>query len=165
MMGGMKPEGGPVQISSRFTMAIHVFCCIDVFGPTTKVTSELLASSIGTNPVVVRRLLGQLREAGLVTVARGSGGCRAARPLEEITLLDVYRAVEPVEAGELFRVHESPNPECPVGRNIEGLLEGRLDAAQQAMERVLASQTLADLHDDLAKALVREEGSRRRADD
>ena len=153
-----------MQISSRFTMAIHVFCCIDVFGPTTKVTSELLAGSVGTNPVVVRRLLGQLREAGLVTVARGSGGCQTTRPLSEITLLDVYRAVEPVESGELFRVHESPNPECPVGRNIEGLLEGRLDAVQRAMERELASQSLADLHDDLAEALAREEGSRQEAD-
>lgn len=148
-----------MQISSRFTMALHVFCCIDVFGPTTKVTSELLAGSIGTNPVVVRRLLGQLREAGLVTVTRGSGGCQAARPLDQITLLDVYRAVEPVEEGELFHVHESPNPECPVGRNIEGLLAGRLEAAQRAMEQELAAHTLAELHDDLECMLAREAGS------
>ena len=86
-----------MQISSRFTIAVHVLICIEMFKNDCKVTSELLASSVNVNPVVIRRLLQQLKKAGIVEVMRGSGGASIKRPIEEITLLDVYRAVECVE--------------------------------------------------------------------
>ena len=142
-----------MQITSRFTMALHLLCCIDLFGGSTKVTSDFLAGSIGTNPVVVRRLLGQLKDAGLVTVARGTGGCAITRPLDQISFLDVYRAVGAVD-DDLFHFHESPNPECPVGGNIQELLGGRLKGIQRAMELEMGKQTLQELHDDLAVILA-----------
>lgn len=63
-----------MQISSRFTMAVHTLLCIDYFGKTEKVTSDFIAASVGTNPVIIRKLLIQLKAAGLIQVKRGTGG-------------------------------------------------------------------------------------------
>ena len=79
---------------------------------------------------------------------RGSGGAEIDRPLEQITLLDVYRAVECVEDGQLFHFHEDPNVLCPVGRNIHGILDQKLEAVQAAMEAELKKTTLNDLVED-----------------
>ena len=133
-----------MQISSRFTMAIHMFACIDTFAGQ-KMTSDFMAGSVGTNPVVIRKLLQQLKAAGLVEVARGTGGVRITRPLDQITFLDIYRAVECTPDEELFHFHENPNAQCPVGRNIHSVLDSKLDKVQEAMERELAAITLADV--------------------
>ena len=95
-----------MQISSRFTIAVHALICIETFKNDYKVTSDFLASSVNVNPVVIRRLLQQLKKAGIVNVIRGSGGAEVKKPLNEITLLDIYNAVECVE-GELFHFHEN----------------------------------------------------------
>lgn len=137
-----------MQISSRFTVAVHVLLCIEVFKNQRKVTSDFLASSVNVNPVVIRRILQQLKKAGIVNVARGSGGADAARPLEEITLLDLYNAVECVDGGGLFHFHENPNQLCPVGRNIHAVLDGRLEEVQRAMEREMSSVTMRDILND-----------------
>ena len=112
-----------MQISSRFTVALHIFTCVETFKDRYKITSDFLAGSINTNPVVIRKILTQLKNAGLITVARGTGGINPTRPLNEITFYDVYEAIEPVENGDLFNFHTSPNPQCPVGRNIHNLLD------------------------------------------
>ena len=140
-----------MQISSRFTIAIHIFSCINTFEDEHRITSDFLASSIQVNPVIIRKLLGQLREAGLITVQRGSGGASLAKPAEEITLLDIFNAVESIEDGKLFHFHENPNPQCPVGRSIHPVLDGRLDQIQKAMEREMQSITLADIFADTKK--------------
>ncbi|MCD8037805.1 MAG: Rrf2 family transcriptional regulator [Lachnospiraceae bacterium] len=137
-----------MQISSRFTIAIHVFACIDVFKDNYKLTSEFLADSVNVNPVVIRRILQQLKAAGLITVARGSGGASIAKPLDEITFLDVYNAVECVESGELFHFHENPNPNCPVGKNIHNALDEKLLRVQNAMEAEMQKITIADVVKD-----------------
>ena len=95
-----------MQISSRFTIAVHIFACIDTFKEEFKLTSEFLAASINVNPVIIRKILSQLKAAGLVKVQRGSGGASIAKPLDEITFFDIYQAVECVEHGELFHFHE-----------------------------------------------------------
>lgn len=145
-----------MQISSRFTIAIHMFSCIHTFEKDRKVTSEFLASSVEVNPVVIRRILLQLKGAGLVNVQRGTGGASIAKPLEEITLLDIYKAVECVGDGKLFHFHENPNTECPVGRNIHKVLDEKLERVQCAMERELESITLADVQEDMELCLGRE---------
>lgn len=142
-----------MQISSRFTLAIHIFACIDTFKDEYKVTSDFLAGSTNVNPVIVRKILGQLKTAGLVEVARGAGGASIAKPLEEITFLDIYNAVECVENGELFHFHENPNTKCPVGRNIHHVLDDKLLQIQSAMEREMASISLADVKQDMEKYL------------
>ena len=140
-----------MQISSRFTIAIHMLTFMETFKDEYKVTSEFLAASINVNPVIIRRILSQLKEAGIIEVKRGTGGAAPAKPLEEITFLDVYRAVECIEENTLFHFHENPNPDCPVGRNIHKILDGRLLKVQQAMERELQGMTMADVMADLKK--------------
>lgn len=143
-----------MQISSRFTMAIHMFACIDVFADK-KMTSDFMASSIGTNPVIVRKLLQQLKTANLIEVSRGTGGVTITRPLEEITFLDIYRAVECTPKEELFHFHEKPNELCPVGRNIHHILDEKLLKVQQAMEKEMAAITLADVKRDTEKWIAK----------
>lgn len=138
-----------MQISSRFTLAIHIIACIDTFKDEYKVTSDFLASSTNVNPVIIRKILGQLKNAGIVKVMRGSGGAEITRPLNEITFLDIYNAVECVGGGELFHFHEHPNELCPVGRNIHNALDDKLMRVQKAMERELSEITLADVKSDI----------------
>ena len=138
-----------MQISSRFTMAIHMFACIDTFTDQ-KMTSDFMAASIGTNPVIVRKLLQQLKAAGLIEVSRGTGGVTVTKPLNEITFLDIYKAVECTPDEELFHFHENPNQACPVGKNIHHVLDDTLAKVQEAMERELAAITLADVKRDIA---------------
>jgi len=145
-----------MQISSRFTVALHIFTCVEVFKDSYKVTSDFLAGSINTNPVIIRKILAQLKNAGLITVARGTGGITVNRPLEEITFYDVYQAIEPVENGDLFHFHEAPNPECPVGRNIHALLDDKLRAIQNSMEDTMRKYTLADLKTGMQDILANE---------
>lgn len=145
-----------MQISSRFTLAIHIFACINTFEDEYKVTSDFLAESTNVNPVIIRKILGQLKGAGLINVARGTGGASVAKPLNEITFLDVYRAVECVENGNLFHFHENPSTNCPVGRNIHHILDDKLVRVQAAMENELASITLEDLKRDTEKYLLQE---------
>lgn len=138
-----------MQISSRFTIAIHMFSCIETFGKDYKITSDFLASSINVNPVIIRKILSQLRNAGLVEVARGTGGTTATRPIDQITFYDVYLAVDLLEEGELFHFHENPNIQCPVGKNIHSALDDKLRDIQEAMENEMKKYTIADVVNDI----------------
>jgi len=142
-----------MQISSRFTVALHIFTCVDTFGDKYKITSDFLAESINTNPVIIRKILTQLKNAGLITVARGTGGITPTRPLREIKFYDVYEAIEPLENGDLFNFHASPNPNCPVGRNIHTLLDDKLKAIQLAMENEMKKYTVDDLRSGIRELL------------
>ena len=138
-----------MQISSRFTIALHIFTCVDTFKDDYKITSEFLAGSINTNPVIIRKILTQLKNAGLITVARGTGGILPTRTLKEISFYDVYQAIEPVENGDLFNFHSSPNPQCPVGKNIHALLDDKLKAIQLAMENEMKSISIKSIIEDI----------------
>jgi DNA-binding IscR family transcriptional regulator len=140
-----------MQISSRFTIAIHIFACMETFGKDCKITSDFLASSINVNPVIIRKILSQLRNAGLIEVARGTGGTTAARPIDQITFYDVYLAVDLLGEGELFHFHENPNPDCPVGRNIHAVLDDKLMHIQEAMENEMKKYTIADVAREIEK--------------
>ncbi len=152
-----------MRISSRFTIAIHIFACIDFFRDKYAITSDFLAGSINVNAVTVRRILLKLKAAGLVKISRGRGGrdpslggILAARPLEEITFFDIYKAVDCVESEELFHFHDGPNPQCPVGRNIHKALDSRLEQVQRAMEDELKKLTVADVARDTRMAIESE---------
>ena len=138
-----------MQITSKLTMAAHMVCAIDYFDGTRPVTSTFLAGSIGTSPVMVRTIVGMLKQAGIINSSKGKTGITLARPLEQITLLDLWRAVDQSNADSLFHFHENPCPQCPVGGNIHAALDGRLTAAQQALEDQLQRTTLADVEKDI----------------
>ena len=145
-----------MQIGSKFTIGVHIITAIDYFKELDRVNSEFLAGSIGVNPVIVRTVISQLREAGLVKTQRGSSGAELAKPLNEISLYDIYRAVGSVDEEGLFHFHEQPNPDCPVGRNIHRVLDQRLIDAQKAMEERLKTTTLADIAEDTKQAVGNE---------
>lgn len=131
------------MIATRFSVALHILLLIasDSAGDP---TSARLAWSIGTNPVVVRRIAGQLSRAGLITVQRGPGGASLARPASQITLRDVWRAIHP-EKEKLLGVHKKTNGECPVGRLVPNLLRDRFDAAEAALLTDFATTTIAEM--------------------
>ena len=118
-----------------------------------RVTSDVLSGSTGVNAVIVRNVLGQLRKAGIVETRQGSGGAHLAKSLDEITLYDIYKAVDCVDDEGLFHFHENPNADCPVGRNIHKAMDGRLEAAQAALENELKSTTLAQVVADTRKII------------
>ncbi len=107
-----------MNTSSRFAFAVHVLALLSL-QEGTPLSSEMIAGSVNTNPALIRRLLTMLAEAGLTTSQLGAGGgALLAQRAEQISLLDVYRAVDDAQ---LFALHrEEPNPACMVGRNIRG---------------------------------------------
>ncbi|AXE92895.1 Rrf2 family transcriptional regulator [Paraburkholderia terricola] len=139
-----------MNTSSRFAFAVHVLALLSL-QQGVPLSSEMIAGSVNTNPALIRRLLGMLAEAGLTTSQLGAGGgALLARAPGNISLLEIYRAVEDPH---LFGLHrEEPNPACMVGRNIQGVLSGIIDEAQQAMEASLGARTLADATADVVRA-------------
>ena len=146
-----------MQITTKFTIAVHIITAIDYFRDMDRVSSDFLAGSVGVNPVIVRTVISQLREAGIVNTRRGSSGAVLAKPLEEITFYDIYKAVGSVKEEEgLFHFHEQPNPDCPVGRNIHKALDGRLSEVQTALEEKLRQITLAQVVQDTRTEIQKE---------
>ncbi|MFP3273629.1 MAG: Rrf2 family transcriptional regulator [Paraburkholderia sp.] len=150
-----------MNTSSRFAFAVHVLALL-AFQEGVPLSSDMIAGSVNSNPALIRRLLTMLADAGLTTSQLGAGGgALLARPPGEITLLEIYRAVD---EAQLFALHrEEPNPACMVGRNIQTVLRGVISEAQQAMEASLAARTLADASTDLVKAERLRERKRRPA--
>jgi Rrf2 family protein len=145
--------------NSKLTVAAHVLAWMALVARSSDrvVTSEQIAASVNTNPVVVRRALGMLREASLVKVQRGAhAGCMLARPAESITLRDVYEAVEP---DAVFGLHQrQPNQGCPVGRGIQPALAKVFQGVDEAVLDALAQTTIADLLIDVLAAALRSTG-------
>lgn len=146
-----------MQITSKFTIAVHLVAAVDHFKDEYTVTSKFLAASIGANPVIVRTVMSSLKDAGIINISQGKSGITLAKPLEEITFYDLYEAVDGVDSEEgLFHFHENPNPECPVGRNIHFALDGKLSHIQSVMEDELKRTTVKDVVEDIQRKLESE---------
>lgn len=139
------------MINSRFTVAVHLLALMSAGGERcagTALTSESAAESVNTNPVVVRRILGSLRKAGIVSSHPGpTGGWLLVHDANTITLRDVYRAVE--EESLFSMHHRPPSSHCAVGRNIQHTLESYFGEAEQAMQAKLGERTIADVVTDV----------------
>ena len=135
--------------NNRFAVAVHVLSLIELFKER-RITSEFIAGSVNTNPVVIRRIMGALSKAGIIRTSPGVPGASLARSAEDITLLDIYKAIS---TDKLFALHEKPNPSCPVGRNIQSSLESAFGEAQSALEQRLAGITLEDIASDIKAKL------------
>ena len=135
------------MIATRFSVALHILLLIadDSDGDS---TSARLAWSIGTNPVVVRRIAGQLSRAGLIAVQRGPGGASLSRPAAQITLRDVWRAIHP-EKEKLLGIHKKTNAECNIGRQVPELLRQRFDQAEASLMADFSRTTIAQLAEGL----------------
>lgn len=135
-----------MRVSTRFSDSIHLLAFIKIYAGE-HLTSDLIASSIETSPVVVRRLMGKLRHAGLLTTTPGTAQPVLAKPLADISLLTVFYAAEGDKA--LFSVDPKTNPDCIVGGNIQTVLQQYYQDAQTAAEARLAKTSLQDIVDNI----------------
>lgn len=134
-----------MQLSSRFPVAVQMLIILAWCPEDLRVTSEAMAFSVNTNPALIRRIMGYLKRADLISVAPGTGGTKLARDIDRITLLDVYRAVELTDQDRLFGLHEAQNPRCPIGNRINKVLLPHLEEAREALEASLARVTIEQL--------------------
>lgn len=140
-------------LSSRSAVAIHALTMLGRWDDRS-LTSAEIADSLASNPVLVRRILGSLRDAGLVWSTEGrGGGWTLALPAREITLHDAYVAVE--DGPVLARHAHPPSEACEVGRHMQALLESEFRDAEQAMEERLGRTTIAHL---VQETVTRERG-------
>ena len=138
-----------MQLSSRFPVAVQMLIILAWCPEELKVTSDLMALSVNTNPVLIRRIMGYLKRADLIAVAPGAGGTRLTRDPARITLLEIYRAVELTDRDRLFGLHEAQNLRCPIGKRINRILQPRLAEAREALESSLAGVTVATLLEEI----------------
>lgn len=134
-----------MRLSIQCSVAVHCLIFIHEYGAVTKVTSERLALSAGSNPVTIRTILSALKKEGMVEVKPGTGGAALCRQPAQINLYQVCRAVEPDFLEKFIGLHPAPSPFCPVGRSIRGVLAASYEKVRQDLAASLASITLADL--------------------
>ena len=148
-------------MNTRFAVAVHILTFLQTQAGE-PATSELIASSVNTNPSLIRRLLSQLARAGFTTSQMGTGGgALLARRAGEITLLDVYRAVD--GETDVIPIPDGPSPKCPVGRHMKTVLQKRVSAAEQALFSELADTSIAELAGDVTRREQRRGAAARRA--
>lgn len=135
-----------MRISTRFSDAIHLLAFTEVY-KNIKITSELIAVSIQTSPVVVRRLTSTLRDAELLTNDSETKQLTMAKPPKDITLFDVFMATEGY--AQLFTIDKDTNPLCIVGGNIQDVLREYYDEAQTAAYAKLNSITMQNVIDQI----------------
>ena len=142
-----------MSTSNRFAVAVHTLALLALADEA--LPSTAIAGSVNTNPVVIRRILGPLNEAGLIETRLGSeGGALLARRPDQITLLDVYHATE---SGVLFSLHNKTNPQCICGRNIGPVLSAIYSQIDDAVANILHRTTIATVAQAIVERQQREE--------
>ncbi|CAH1211340.1 MULTISPECIES: Rrf2 family transcriptional regulator [Paenibacillus] len=129
-------------MSTHFSVSVHCLLLLSCSAPE-RMTSALIAGSVNTNPVVVRRIMGSLKKAGLVDSSPGTRGFYLAKPSSEITLAMIYEAAK--DEGPLFPIHGNCNPNCDVGMRIDGLLTNLYRVAEEKVQQFFATITLEDM--------------------
>lgn len=139
-----------MQISMKCSIAVHCLIFIHEAQGIVKVTSGLLAESTGSNPVVIRNILSALKKAGLITVPRGTGGAELCLAPSQITLYQIYAALEPKGIASLIGIHPCQGRHCPVAQNIRKVLETPYhrieDAVKDAMEKITLQSMIQEFH-------------------
>ncbi|MBC1468268.1 Rrf2 family transcriptional regulator [Listeria welshimeri] len=140
-----------MAIPTRFSVAVHILTLIDM-NKERSITSDTIAASVNTNPVVIRRIMSKLKKAGLIQSSPGISGTYLLKNATEITLYDIYQAVEVTD--NLFDIHKNPNPNCEVGANIQETLDTVFIHAQQKMEADLKRTTLSQITADIKQKAI-----------
>ncbi len=130
------------MFSTKTSVGIHILCVI-ALNPDASVTSDRIAGSIGTNPALVRKLMSRLKQAGLIRTSTKLGVVGLNRDSADITILDVFHAVE--QERRVFDIHTDANPQCPVGANIERTLTHVYGQVQSDFENRLGGVSLTDI--------------------
>ncbi|HIW80729.1 MAG TPA: Rrf2 family transcriptional regulator [Candidatus Acetatifactor stercoripullorum] len=143
-----------MQISMKCSVAVHCLLFIWEARGKARVTSTLLAQSTGCNPVVIRNTLSALKKAGLITVHRGQGGAELCREPAQITLHEIYAALEPKGLSSLIGIHSCEGRACPVAQNIRRVLRRPYRQIEEAIAAAMDDITLASMIEDLEAGLT-----------
>ncbi len=137
-----------MQISMKCSIAIHCLIFIYEAKGIAKVTSNLLAESTGCNPVIIRNIISSLKKAGLISVARGTGGAELCIKPSEITLYQIYNALEPDGLSSLIGIHPCKDRKCPVAQNIQKVLQSPYQKIEDSIKETMKNITLQSMIDD-----------------
>jgi Rrf2 family protein len=137
-----------MQLSMKCSVAVHCLIFINEAKGKAKVTSSLLAQSTGCNPVVIRNVFSALKKAGMITVARGTGGAELCMPPSEITLYQIYQAIEPNGLSSLIGIHPCDGRACPVAQNIRAVLTKPYQKIEDAIRKTMEETTLESMIED-----------------
>ena len=129
-------------MDNKFSSAIHTL--ILIAKSEKPLTSEDIAKSVGTNASYIRKIIGLLKKKDIVESRRGVGGFVLRPKPEDLTLLQIYQAVNETERPKLFDLHQNPNDKCIVGRDIKPVLSDMFTEMEDGFAAVLADKTLAD---------------------
>lgn len=145
-----------MQISMKCSIAVHCLIFIHEAKGIAKVTSNLLAESTGCNPVVIRNILSALKKAGLITIPRGTGGAELCMDPAQITLYQIYTALEPKGVTSLIGIHPCEGRRCPVAQNIRKVLETPYHKIEDAVKETMEEITLQSMLEEF-RGLVRDQ--------
>ena len=137
-----------MQISIKCSVAVHCLIFIHEAKGIAKVTSNLLAESTGSNPVVIRNILSALKKAGLITVPRGTGGAELCADPSQITLYQIYSALEPDGMSSIIGIHPCQKSPCPVAQNIRQVLKTPYQKIEDSIQQTMEGITLQSMIDD-----------------
>ena len=136
-------------MDTKFSVALHILTMISESKET--LSSQALAISVGTNASYIRKVIALLKNAGLITSHQGKTGYQLSKSTKKMTLLEIYYATQEINHISLFPVHQNSNPDCPVGKHIQGAVSPLFASAESQLENELANQTLEDVIDNLYK--------------
>ena len=137
-----------MQISMKCSVAVHCLIFIHEAKGIAKVTSNLLAESTGSNPVVIRNILSALKKAGLITVPRGTGGAELCADPSQITLYQIYSPLEPDGMSSIIGIHPCQKSPCPVAQNIRQVLKTPYQKIEDSIQQTMEGITLQSMIDD-----------------
>lgn len=137
-----------MHISNKCSIAVHCLIFINEYGKESKVTSELLSLSTGCNPVTIRNIISAMKKDGIIDVKFGIGGAKLAVPMQNISLYRICAAVDPKAIDKMISVHSAPSPFCPVGRNIEAVLDRTYETLKDDLISSMKSITMEKIVND-----------------
>ena len=137
-----------MQISIKCSIAVHCLIFIYEAKGITKVTSNLLAESTGSNPVIIRNIISSLKKTGFISVARGTGGAELCMQPSEITLYQIYNALEPDGLSALIGIHPCKDRKCPIAQNIQKVLQSPYQKIEDSIKETMKDITLQSMIDD-----------------
>ena len=136
-------------MDTKFSVALHILTMISESKDT--LSSQALATSVGTNASYIRKVIALLKNVGLIQSHQGKTGYQLSKSPKEVTLLEIYFATQEVNQISLFPVHQNSNPDCPVGKHIQAAVSPLFASAEAQLEKELAQQTLEDVINNLYK--------------
>lgn len=135
------------SMDTKFSVAIHIL--VMVSESKEQLSSQALATSVGTNASYIRKVIGLLKNAGLLLSQQGKSGYALSKSPSDITLFEIYQATQEVQHIQLFQIHQHANPACPVGKNIGGAVSPIFNKAERELESELSQESLADVIENL----------------